>query len=87
MVNSASSFLGLDYRLDAGRYITRPTPTGGIAIQNGGYQPTQISVVPQGEISGKWEITIDEGGIARVIQKEVSDQLDWKATQEANQLY
>lgn len=87
MVNSASSFLGLDYRLDAGRYITRPTPTGGIAIQNGGYQPTQISVVPQGEISGKWEITIDEGGIARVIQKEVSDQLDWKATQEANQLF
>ncbi|EOL9792671.1 tape measure protein [Escherichia coli] len=87
MVNSASSFLGLDYRLDAGRYITRPTPTGGIAIQNGGYQPTQISVVPQGEISGKWEITIDEGGIARVIQKEVSDQLDWKATQESNQLY
>ncbi|EFB8444022.1 tape measure protein [Escherichia coli] len=87
MVNSASSFLGLDYRLDAGRYITRPTPTGGIAIQNGGYQPTQISVVPQGEISGKWEITIDEGGIARVIQKEVSDQLDWKATQESNQLF
>lgn len=65
----------------------RPTPTGGIAIQNGGYQPTQISVVPQGEISGKWEITIDEGGIARVIQKEVSDQLDWKATQESNQLF
>ncbi|EIG5738485.1 tape measure protein [Escherichia coli] len=87
MINSASSFLGLDYRLDAGRYITRPTPTGGIAIQNGGYQPTQISVVPQGEISGKWEITIDEGGIARVIQKEVSDQLDWKATQESNQLF
>ncbi|HBK2407698.1 TPA: tape measure protein [Escherichia coli] len=87
MVNGASSFLGLDYRLDAGRYITRPTPTGGIAIQNGGYQPTQISVVPQGEISGKWEITIDEGGIARVIQKEVSDQLDWKATQESNQLF
>ncbi|ENE1021237.1 hypothetical protein ABM120_004840 [Escherichia coli] len=87
MVNSASSFLGLDYRLDAGRYITRPTPTGGMAIQNGGYQPTQISVVPQGEISGKWEITIDEGGIARVIQKEVSDQLDWKATQESNQLF
>ncbi|EMI4734216.1 tape measure protein [Escherichia coli] len=87
MINGASSFLGLDYRLDAGRYITRPTPTGGIAIQNGGYQPTQISVVPQGEISGKWEITIDEGGIARVIQKEVSDQLDWKATQESNQLF
>lgn len=87
MVNGASSFLGLDYRLDAGRYITRPTPTGGIAIQNGGYHPTQISVVPQGEISGKWEITIDEGGIARVIQKEVSDQLDWKATQESNQLF
>ncbi|EEU0476764.1 tape measure protein [Escherichia coli] len=65
----------------------RPTPTGGMAIQNGGYQPTQISVVPQGEISGKWEITIDEGGIARVIQKEVSDQLDWKATQESNQLF
>ncbi|ENQ8446044.1 tape measure protein [Escherichia coli] len=65
----------------------RPTPSTGMAIQNGGYQPTQISVVPQGEISGKWEITIDEGGIARVIQKEVSDQLDWKATQEANQLY
>ncbi|ELT8890946.1 tape measure protein [Escherichia coli] len=87
MVNGASSFLGLDYRLDAGRYITRPTPTGGMAIQNGGYQQTQINVVPQGEISGKWEITIDEGGIARVIQKEVSDQLDWKATQEANALY
>lgn len=87
MINGASSFLGLDYRLDAGRYITRPTPTGGMAIQNGGYQPTQISVVPQGEISGKWEITIDEGGIARVIQKEVSDQLDWKATQESNQLF
>ncbi|EGT7915948.1 tape measure protein [Escherichia coli] len=65
----------------------RPTPSTGMAIQNGGYQPTQISVVPQGEISGKWEITIDEGGIARVIQKEVSDQLDWKATQEANQLF
>ncbi|HIB3131450.1 TPA: tape measure protein [Escherichia coli] len=87
MINGASSFLGLDYRLDAGRYITRPTPTGGMTIQNGGYQPTQISVVPQGEISGKWEITIDEGGIARVIQKEVSDQLDWKATQESNQLF
>ncbi|ENU7307619.1 tape measure protein [Escherichia coli] len=65
----------------------RPTPTGGIAIQNGGYQPVQVNVVPQGEISGKWEITIDEGGIARVIQKEVSDQLDWKATQESNQLF
>ncbi|EHP3815760.1 tape measure protein [Escherichia coli] len=65
----------------------RPTPTGGIAIQNGGYQPVQVNVAPQGEISGKWEITIDEGGIARVIQKEVSDQLDWKATQEANQLF
>ncbi|EOC5813164.1 tape measure protein [Escherichia coli] len=65
----------------------RPTPTGGIAIQNGGYQPAQVNVVPQGEISGKWEITIDEGGIARVIQKEVSDQLDWKATQESNQLF
>ncbi|HCQ4162755.1 TPA: tape measure protein [Escherichia coli] len=65
----------------------RPTPTGGIAIQNGGYQPVQVNVAPQGEISGKWEITIDEGGIARVIQKEVSDQLDWKATQESNQLY
>lgn len=65
----------------------RPTPTGGIAIQNGGYQPVQVNVVPQGEISGKWEITIDEGGIARVIQKEVSDQLDWKVTQEANQLF
>ncbi|EKI3805438.1 tape measure protein [Escherichia coli] len=65
----------------------RPTPSTGMAIQNGGYQPTQISVVPQGEISGKWEITIDEGGIARVIQKEVSDQLDWKATQESNQLF
>ncbi|MCV8830664.1 tape measure protein [Escherichia coli] len=87
MVNGASSFLGLDYRLDAGRYITRPTPTGGIAIQNGGYQPVQVNVAPQGEISGKWEITIDEGGIARVIQKEVSDQLDWKATQESNQLF
>ncbi|EFG0036859.1 tape measure protein [Escherichia coli] len=87
IVNGASSFLGLDYRLDAGRYITRPTPTGGMAIQNGGYQPVQVNVVPQGEISGKWEITIDEGGIARVIQKEVSDQLDWKATQESNQLY
>lgn len=87
IVNGASSFLGLDYRLDAGRYITRPTPTGGMAIQNGGYQPAQVNVVPQGEISGKWEITIDEGGIARVIQKEVSDQLDWKATQESNQLY
>uniref|UniRef100_UPI00094367AB tape measure protein n=1 Tax=Escherichia coli TaxID=562 RepID=UPI00094367AB len=45
----------------------RPTPTGGIAIQNGGYQPVQVNVAPQGEISGKWEITIDEGGIARVI--------------------
>ncbi|ELO5854334.1 tape measure protein [Escherichia coli] len=66
---------------------SRPTPSTGTAIQNGGYQPTQISVVPQGEISGKWEITIDEGGIARVIQKEVSDQLDWKATQESNQLF
>ncbi|HGU5915350.1 TPA: tape measure protein [Escherichia coli] len=87
IVNGASSFLGLDYRLDAGRYITRPTPTGGMAIQNGGYQPVQVNVAPQGEISGKWEITIDEGGIARVIQKEVSDQLDWKATQESNQLY
>ncbi|EEY9261946.1 tape measure protein [Escherichia coli] len=87
MVNGASSFLGLDYRLDAGRYITRPTPTGGMAIQNGGYQPVQVNVAPQGEISGKWEITIDEGGIARVIQKEVSDQLDWKATQESNQLF
>lgn len=87
IVNGASSFLGLDYRLDAGRYITRPTPTGGMAIQNGGYQPVQVNVVPQGEISGKWEITIDEGGIARVIQKEVSDQLDWKATQESNQLF
>ncbi|ELB3843471.1 tape measure protein [Escherichia coli] len=65
----------------------RPTPTGGIAIQNGGYQPVQVNVAPQGEISGKWEITIDEGGIARVIQKEVSDQLDWKATQESNQLF
>lgn len=65
----------------------RPTPTGGIAIQNGGYQPVQVNVAPQGEISGKWEITIDEGGIARVIQKEVSDQLDWKVTQEANQLF
>lgn len=65
----------------------RPTPTGGIAIQNGGYQPVQVNVVPQGEISGKWEITIDEGGIARVIQKEVSNQLDWKATQESNQLF
>lgn len=43
----------------------RPTPTGGIAIQNGGYQPVQVNVAPQGEISGKWEITIDEGGIAR----------------------
>ncbi|HFX6744511.1 TPA: tape measure protein [Escherichia coli] len=64
-----------------------PTPTGGIAIQNGGYQPVQVNVAPQGEISGKWEITIDEGGIARVIQKEVSDQLDWKATQESNQLF
>ncbi|EGC4234601.1 tape measure protein, partial [Escherichia coli] len=42
----------------------RPTPTGGIAIQNGGYQPVQVNVAPQGEISGKWEITIDEGGIA-----------------------
>ena len=87
IVNGASSFLGLDYRLDAGRYITRPTPTGGMAIQNGGYQPVQVNVAPQGEISGKWEITIDEGGIARVIQKEVSDQLDWKATQESNQLF
>ncbi|EOY2787630.1 tape measure protein [Escherichia coli] len=65
----------------------RPTPTGGIAIQNGGYQPVQVNVATQGEISGKWEITIDEGGIARVIQKEVSDQLDWKATQESNQLF
>ncbi|EER8027855.1 tape measure protein [Escherichia coli] len=65
----------------------RPTPTGGMAIQNGGYQPVQVNVAPQGEISGKWEITIDEGGIARVIQKEVSDQLDWKATQESNQLF
>ncbi len=65
----------------------RPTPTGGTAIQNGGYQPVQVNVAPQGEISGKWEITIDEGGIARVIQKEVSDQLDWKATQESNQLF
>ncbi|MGT0587158.1 tape measure protein [Shigella flexneri] len=65
----------------------RPTPTGGIAIQNGSYQPVQVNVAPQGEISGKWEITIDEGGIARVIQKEVSDQLDWKATQESNQLF
>ncbi|HBL8100605.1 TPA: tape measure protein [Escherichia coli] len=65
----------------------RPTPTGGIAIQNGGYQPVQVNVAPQGEISGKWEITIDEGGITRVIQKEVSDQLDWKATQESNQLF
>ncbi|EOU4871576.1 tape measure protein [Escherichia coli] len=65
----------------------RPTPTGGIAIQNGGYQSVQVNVAPQGEISGKWEITIDEGGIARVIQKEVSDQLDWKATQESNQLF
>ncbi|EHN4804030.1 tape measure protein [Escherichia coli] len=65
----------------------RPTPTGGIAIQNCGYQPVQVNVAPQGEISGKWEITIDEGGIARVIQKEVSDQLDWKATQESNQLF
>ncbi|EHI0167469.1 tape measure protein [Escherichia coli] len=65
----------------------RPTPTGGIAIQSGGYQPVQVNVAPQGEISGKWEITIDEGGIARVIQKEVSDQLDWKATQESNQLF
>lgn len=65
----------------------RPTPTGGIAIQTGGYQPVQVNVAPQGEISGKWEITIDEGGIARVIQKEVSDQLDWKATQESNQLF
>ncbi|ELV5611363.1 tape measure protein [Escherichia coli] len=65
----------------------RPTPTSGIAIQNGGYQPVQVNVAPQGEISGKWEITIDEGGIARVIQKEVSDQLDWKATQESNQLF
>ncbi|EJS2460274.1 tape measure protein [Escherichia coli] len=65
----------------------RPTPTGGIAIQNGGYQPVQVNVAPQGDISGKWEITIDEGGIARVIQKEVSDQLDWKATQESNQLF
>lgn len=65
----------------------RPTPTGGMSIQNGGYQPVQVNVAPQGEISGKWEITIDEGGIARVIQKEVSDQLDWKATQESNQLF
>lgn len=65
----------------------RPTPSTGMTIQNGGCQPIQISVVPQGEISGKWEITIDEGGIARVIQKEVSNQLDWKATQEANQLF
>lgn len=66
---------------------SRPTPSTGTAIQNGGYQPAQVNVVPQGEISGKWEITIDEGGIARVIQKEVSDQLDWKATQESNQLF
>ncbi|HGX2022253.1 TPA: tape measure protein [Escherichia coli] len=64
----------------------RPTPTGGIAIQNTDI-PVQVNVAPQGEISGKWEITIDEGGIARVIQKEVSDQLDWKATQESNQLF
>ncbi|HFL4374907.1 TPA: tape measure protein [Escherichia coli] len=66
---------------------SRPTPSTGTAIQNGGYQPAQVNVVPHGEISGKWEITIDEGGIARVIQKEVSDQLDWKATQESNQLF
>ncbi|MCM4582429.1 tape measure protein [Escherichia coli] len=66
---------------------SRPTPSTGTAIQNGGYQPVQVNVAPQGEISGKWEITIDEGGIARVIQKEVSDQLDWKATQESNQLF
>ncbi|HAO0324224.1 TPA: tape measure protein [Escherichia coli] len=63
----------------------RPTPTGGMAIQNGGYQQTQVNVVPQGEISGKWEITIDQGGILAVVQKEVSDQLEWKSTQEANQ--
>ncbi|ENL2646204.1 tape measure protein [Escherichia coli] len=66
---------------------SRPTPSTGTAIQNGGYQPVQVNVAPKGEISGKWEITIDEGGIARVIQKEVSDQLDWKATQESNQLF
>ncbi|EGP0992753.1 tape measure protein [Escherichia coli] len=63
---------------------SRPTPSTGTAIQNGGYQPSQISVVPQGEISGKWEITIDEGGIARVIQKEVNNKLEWEAAREVN---
>lgn len=62
----------------------RPTPTGGMAIQNGGYQPVQVNVAPQGEISGKWEITIDEGGIARVIQKEVNNKLEWEAAREVN---
>lgn len=73
------------------RIPTVPTPTVNIsqavpapATGFNGVVPTQVMVESSGDINTKFELTVDENGLLRVVQKEVETAISWEKTKEIN---
>lgn len=57
-----------------------PAPAAGF----NGVVPTQVMVESSGDINTKFELTVDENGLLRVVQKEVETAISWEKTKEIN---
>lgn len=57
-----------------------PAPATGF----NGVVPTQVMVESSGDINTKFELTVDENGLLRVVQKEVETAISWEKTKEIN---
>lgn len=57
-----------------------PAPAAGF----NGVVPSQVMVESSGDINTKFELTVDENGLLRVVQKEVETAISWEKTKEIN---
>lgn len=57
-----------------------PAPATGF----NGAVPSQVMVESSGDINTKFELTVDENGLLRVVQKEVETAISWEKTKEIN---
>ncbi|HFD2972649.1 TPA: tape measure protein [Escherichia coli] len=57
-----------------------PAPSTGF----NGAVPSQVMVESSGDINAQFQVTVDENGLLRVVQKEVETAIGWEKTKETN---
>lgn len=68
-------------------YATTPTVTQAMPAPATGFNgavPSQVMVESTGDINAQFQVTVDENGLLRVVQKEVETAIGWEKTKEIN---